>query len=264
MRIAWDSFEVKKKTLVVLHYRKSAKFDPPNGPLDFIYLSTWTVRRNRDLTSHGFVYAIPRAKSCLVVMDLTLKIVWDEAQQLSRVGASEASPLSMRVVARKSGAHSSVRRQRHTPSTAWGTRAVPLAIQWGGFFMLHAQPIWRAFVHPVLFSETGRRNQNSKSKSGEFSVVSVFNVIFFFKVLLGCIVFPFWLIASSCTRAGTIANTYCVDDIKTRGTITKRTTDMAMNAYIWVSSHLLKTLNWNVRIDTKFGRQRMVYNSAKQ
>mmetsp|Transcript_19698 Transcript_19698/g.39076 ORF Transcript_19698/g.39076 Transcript_19698/m.39076 type:complete len:429 (-) Transcript_19698:223-1509(-) len=117
-------------------------------------------------------------------MDLTLKIVWDEAQQLSRVGASEASPLSMRVVARKSGAHSSVCRQRHTPSIAWGTRAVPLAIQWGGFFMLHAQPIWRAFVHPVLFSETGRRNQNSKSKSGEFSVVSVFNVTFFFLVTI--------------------------------------------------------------------------------
>jgi hypothetical protein len=102
----------------------------------------------------------------------------------SRVGASEASPLSMRVVARKSGAHSSVCRQRHTPSIAWGTRAVPLAIQWGGFFMLHAQPIWRAFVHPVLFSETGRRNQNSKSKSGEFSVVSLFNVTFFFLVTI--------------------------------------------------------------------------------
>jgi hypothetical protein len=110
----------------------------------------------------------------------------------SRVGASEASPLSMRVVARKSGAHSSVCRQRHTPSIAWGTRAVPLAIQWGGFFMLHAQPIWRAFVHPVLFSETGRRNQNSKSKSGEFSVVSVFNVTFFFFVV------PFGRGARSC------------------------------------------------------------------
>mmetsp|Transcript_73978 Transcript_73978/g.139847 ORF Transcript_73978/g.139847 Transcript_73978/m.139847 type:complete len:262 (+) Transcript_73978:38-823(+) len=45
-------------------------------------------------------------------------------------------------------------------------------------------PIWRAFVHPVLFSETGRRNQNSKSKSGEFSVVSVFNVTFFFLVTI--------------------------------------------------------------------------------
>ena len=69
MQIAWNSFEVKKKTLVVLNSRKSAKFDPPNEPLDFIYLSTSTVQRNRDHTSRGFVHAISRAKLCLAEMD---------------------------------------------------------------------------------------------------------------------------------------------------------------------------------------------------
>ena len=70
MRIAYNSFKIEKMSLVVLNSRNSAKFDPPNGPLDFIYLSTSTVRRNRDSTSRGFVYAIPREKSCLVAMDL--------------------------------------------------------------------------------------------------------------------------------------------------------------------------------------------------
>ena len=35
-----------------------------------IYLSTSTVKRNRDPTSCGFVYVISRAKSFLVAMDL--------------------------------------------------------------------------------------------------------------------------------------------------------------------------------------------------
>ena len=60
MRIAWNSFDVQKKTLVVLNFQNNATFDPPNGPLDFIYLSTSTVRRNRDPTSRGFVYVISR------------------------------------------------------------------------------------------------------------------------------------------------------------------------------------------------------------
>ena len=55
---------------MVLNFRNSGKFDPPNGPLDYIYISTSTVRRNRDPTSRGFVYAISRAKSFLVVMSL--------------------------------------------------------------------------------------------------------------------------------------------------------------------------------------------------